>query len=92
MRCRFWSRITGPRSVSALHVQVDHSRVSRDTIPRVPIGVSCMGGFLAPKEIRFRSLLLTGALPRERLASPPGRQTGVAELFFEIVQGPPRQA
>jgi len=28
--------------------------------------------FLAPKELRFRSLLLTGALPRERLASPPG--------------------
>src|SRR5712664_114220 len=32
------------------------------------------------------------ALPRERLASPAGRQTGVAELFFEIVKGLQRQA
>ena len=32
------------------------------------------------------------ALPRERLASPARWQTGVAQLFFEIVQGFPRQA
>ena len=42
--------------------------------------------------MEFRSLLLAGALPRKRLASPAGWQTGVAELFFKIVKGLPRLA